>query len=196
MRAGIQIGLVVLCLVPGAAFTQTPNKPTDAAEVFSHILEKWEHERFWYMRPAVPERYVEGARLSMLMFWNEDMAGYCSCEFEECREFLLTRRVRFSETDNVRLPQPCDLYTASAWYLADRSRALGQRSVVEVWQYPDTPPIPEPRAPPASGPTADELARVGPVYCHREGDSVSRHDFSQPMRVVSHPERPESPTAS
>ncbi len=61
-------------------------------QVFERIVENWRWTRYWFGKTGIDDAYVEGKKISALIFWNKNdsqpINGLCSSELSLCVAYL------------------------------------------------------------------------------------------------------------
>jgi hypothetical protein len=147
-----------------------------ADQVFNRITENWRWSHYWFGKTGIDDAYVEGQRITALIFWNKSgsqpIRGLCSSDLALCIAYsgvyLDPAARRMPIGTNVDVQQAFASFISSG--LRDSSHILAVEGVspadFEAVQRVVTLPVLEP-------PTST-TTRVTPAGASREAERIKR----------------------
>jgi hypothetical protein len=147
-----------------------------ADPVFDRIAENWRWSHYWFGKTGIDDVYVEGKKISALIFWNnsesQPIRGLCSSELSLCVAYsgiyLDPAERRMSIAPNVAPQQAFTSFVRSG--LRDSSHMIG----VEGLRTADFQLEQKSLTLPVLGPPSSITRRAVPEEASREAEKVKR----------------------
>ena len=79
---------VIYCVMLSLTACARADGPDPGKDVFDRLVENWRWSRYWFDNTGIDDVYVEGKRVSALIFWAKEgrrqKSGMCSVELSLC----------------------------------------------------------------------------------------------------------------